>query len=239
MVIDLKNVTIVFEDGTLKTGAVNLMAGYAIGVSTITVDGFTDKVPVGARLSIDGDDRYTVVSTTETLSATTSITFSPALVAAVLDNDVVIAYGVFLNIKVGDGTITWSEKKPRQYIKDRGRLDEVRNGDEEPMDVNFSMQYIELTASDPVNDPPTPEDALKQRGPASTWVSADNTDPCAPYCINIRLDHIPPNCTSQDKERVVLPMFYYEQLDHDPKAGTITCQGKCNATEAEVTRIAA
>jgi len=232
--IDLKNVNIYFEDGTLKSGAVNLMAGYMIGATSIVVDGFTDIVPVGSRLSIDGDDRYTVVSTMETALATTTIVFTPGLVAAVVDNDIVIANAVFLAIKVGEGNITWSEKKPREFKLDRGRLDQVRNADEVPMDVSFQLMYEELTASS--GDPPTPSDALKRRGAAVDWVST-NPDPCAPFSINIRLDHIPPGCTSFETERVVIEQFYYESLDHDPKAGTISCAGKSNKTEATVTRL--
>ena len=238
MLIDLKNVDVYFEDGTELTGAINNGAGYNIGASTITVDGFVGSVPDGARLSINGDDQYTVTSATDTSGNTTSITFTPALVAAVSDDDVVIAYGIFLRIKVGDGNITWSEKKPREFKLDRGVLDQVRNADEQPMEVSFQLMYEELTASNPSTDPPTPEDVLKRRGAAANWLSADQDDPCAPYCINIRLVHTPPNCTSVDKERVILPMFYYEDLAHDPKAGTIACTGKCNATEALVSRIA-
>jgi len=234
--IDLKNVDIYFEDGTQKTGAVNLMAGYTAGASSIVVDGFTGIVPVGSRLSIDGDDRYQVSSTTETGGNTTTIVFTPSLAANVADNDVVIAYGVFLKIKVGDGNITWTEKKPREYKKDRGKLDQVRNGDEEPIDVSLQLMYEELTASS--GQPPTPEDALKRRGAAATWVSADTVDPCAPYCINIRLDHQPAGCTAFEKERVILPKFYYEELDHNPKDGMISAKGKCNATEALVSRLA-
>ncbi len=236
-VIDLKNVNIFFEDGTNQVGKVNLMAGYMIGATTIVVDTFTGKVPVGARLEIDGDDQYTVVSTTETSGHTTSIVFTPALVAAVVDNADVIAHGIFLKIKVGEGTITWSEKKPREYKLDRGVIDSVRNGDQVPMDVNLGIMYEELTASS--GNPPTPEDVLKQRGEASDWVSTETTDPCAPFCINIRIDHLPPGCTTFEMERVILPFFRYEDLSHDPKAGTIACTGKCNAQEAIVTRIAA
>jgi hypothetical protein len=235
MIVDLKNADIFFEDGTSMTGAVNHGAGYTAGTGTITVDGFTGAIPVGARLSIDGDDQYTVSSTVETGNNTTSITFTPVLEANVADDDVVIAYGVYLRIKVGEGNITWSEKKPREFKLDRGEIDQVRNADEVPMDVSLQLMYEELTASS--GDPPTPEDALKRRGEAADWTSANTADPCAPYCINIRFDHTPPNCTAVDIERVILPMFYYESLDHDPKQGTISCQGKCNATEAQVTRI--
>jgi hypothetical protein len=236
--IDLKNVDIYLEDGTLLTGTVNLMAGYAIGASSIVVDNFTGQIPVGARLSIDGDDRYKVVSTTETMAHTTQITFTPTLAAAVLDDAVVIAYGVFLKIKVGEGNITWNEKKPREYKKDRGRLDQVRDGDEEPMEVSLQLMYEELTASNPNSNPPTPSDVLKRRGAAANWLSTETTDPCAPYAINIRLDHQPPHCTSFEKERVILPKFRYEELDHNPKDGMLSAKGKCNAVEATVTRIA-
>lgn len=208
--------------------------GFAISATTLVVDGFTSKVPVGARLSIAGDDKYTVVSTVETGPATTKITITPALTVAAADNAVVLAYGVYLKIKVGDGTCTFAEKKPREYKLDRGLLDSVRNGDQVPMDVSIGLMYVALTAS--VGDPPTPEDALKQRGAAAGWVNADVSDPCAPYAINIRLDHNPPGCTAFQVERVILPAFRYEELNHDPKAGTIACTGKCNALEATVTR---
>lgn len=239
MLIDLKNCVVAFEDGTTETGAVNLMAGYIAGVTSIVVDGITGIMPVGARVSIDGDDRYTITSTVETTGNTTTINFTPGLRAAVSDNDIVIVYGVFLAIKVGDGTMTWSEKKPREFIKDRGLLDQVRNGDEEPMDVSFQLMFEELTASNPNTDPPTPEDVLKHRGAAADWVSADTDDPCSPYCINILVTHTPPICTEFTYERYTLPRFYYEQLDHDPKAGTIACSGKCNATEATHTKYTA
>lgn len=220
--------------GDIDDDDVVSVSGYAIGATTLIVDGFTGAVPDGARVHIGSHD-YTVSSASETSGNTTTIVLTSALLAVAADNAVVSVFGVYLRIKVGEGNITWSEKKPREFKLDRGELDQVRNADEVPMDVSVQLMYEELTASS--GDPPTPEDALKQRGEAATWVSANTEDPCAPYSINIRFDHTPPNCTAVDIERVILPMFYYESLDHDPKAGTISCQGKCNATEATVTRI--
>ncbi len=222
---------------TLADDAVVSTTGFAIGATTIVVDGFTGKVPDNSRVTI-GSAEYTVTSTVESTGNTVNMVLSPALTAVVADNAPVNVFGTFLRIKVGDGTITWSEKKPREFKMDRGILDQVRNADEVPMDVSFQLMYEELTASNPSTDPPTPEDALKRRGAAAAWVNANTEDPCAPFCINIRLDHTPPNCTSLDIERVILPMFYYEDLQHDPKAGMISCTGKCNETEATVTRIA-
>jgi hypothetical protein len=236
-VVDLKNVDIYLEDGYSEAGAVNLMAGYVIGTTTIVVDGITGIIPVGSRFVLTGDPTdYVVVSTVETTGNTTSITFSPGLVEAAVDNQVFTVYGRFLQIRVGDGTLTWSEKKPREYKKDRGILYEVRNADEEPMDVTMQFMYEVLRASS--GQPPTPSDVLKRRGAASTWLSTA-ADQCSPYCVNIRLDHSPAGCSSFEVERVVLPFFYYESMDHNPKEGMINVQGKCNAVEAIVTRLAA
>lgn len=236
MVIDLKNTDIWMVDGNTKTGAVNLMAGYIAGATSIVVDGFTGVIPVGAIFLVDGKGVYTVTSTVETTGNTTTINFTPGLYAAATDNDVVTVYGEAIRMKVGEGTITWSEKKPRQYIKDRGLLDTVRDADEEPMDVSFTLQYEFITGTS--SDPPTPEDVLKRKGEAAAWVSAANADdPCAPYCVNLMLLHAPPVCTSIDKELTTIHRFYYEQLDHDPKAGTIQVTGKSNALEATSVRI--
>lgn len=235
-VIDLKNCNIYLEDGYSEAGAVNNMAGYTAGATTMLVDAITGVVPAGARFTIAGVNGYdfVVVSTVETSGNTTSITFTPALPSSVADNVVITIYGRFLAIRVGEGNLTWSEKKPREYKKDRGRLYQVRNADEEPMDVTMGFMYEYLTASS--GDPPTPEDAIKKRGAAASWVST-SPDPCSPYSVNIRLDHQPAGCTATERERVVLPFFLYESLDHNPKDGTINVQGKCNAVEAVVTRL--
>ena len=235
-VIDLKNCTISFEDGHSKTGAVNFMAGYTAGATSIVVDGFTGVVPVGVRLTIDDVEGFQVVSTSETLGNTTTIVFTPALTATVADDAVVVAGARYLDIRVGDGNVNWSEKVNREYKLDRGRIYQVRNGDDVPMDVNLSLMYEFLTASS--GDPPTPEDVLKQRGEAADWESTD-PDPCAPFCINIVVLHQPAGCTAFEKEKVVLPYYRYEDLPHDPKAGTISTTGKCNAVQAVVTRVPA
>lgn len=236
--IDLKNCTIRLRDGFEATGAVNNGAGYAIGVSTITVDGFTEELPEGAIFTIGGEeDREYVIASTVGGATPTSITFDPPLVGAINDDDVIDVGGRCLNIKVGEGNLTWSESKAREYKKDRGRLDQVRNGDEEPMDVSCQLMYEELTAAS-TSDVPTVEDVLKRRGNAADWVNANVDDPCTPYSVHFELLHNPAGCTVFEQELVRLPEFRYEKLDHDPKAGTIAMTGKSNATEAEVSRLA-
>ncbi|HNI89870.1 MAG TPA: DUF3383 family protein, partial [Leptospiraceae bacterium] len=76
-------------------GAINNVAGYPLGVTTIVVDGFADSGnPIAANDEFviageTGSPVHTVVSTSKTSNNTTSITFTPALASSVADNAVV------------------------------------------------------------------------------------------------------------------------------------------------------
>lgn len=141
--------------------------------------------------------------------------------------------GEFLDIKIGEGNITYDEKRGIQYMRDRGHLDTVRLAHDDPIDVKLDCQWIHLTASSG-DSVPTPEDVLKHRGLASSWTSS-SSDPCEPYAVDIVLLDIPP-CAGDDPEMIILPDFRYESIAHDPKAGTLSFSGKCNAIQASVSR---
>ncbi len=215
--------------------AVITVAGsHKIGLTSIAVDTFTVALVTGDRFMIAGDTTiYTITAHTETLGATTAITLTPALVAAAADNAVLTVLSHQLQIKLGEGNLTYTEKKARQYIKDRGRLSTVRNADEEPVEVKMDAQWEFIRASTGL--PPSIEDVLKQRGEASTWVTSA-TDPCEPYAVDIVIEYTPP-CGNVEMEIITLSDFRYEDLPHDTKAGTISISGKCNITEASVSRV--
>jgi hypothetical protein len=233
---DIKNAMMYIRDGYTASGKVNLMAGYAIGLATMAVDTFDESLVVGDRFTIAGDTtEYTITAKSDTLGVTTSITFTPALVAMAADNAVITVLPHQLQIKLGEGNLTYTEKKARQYIKDRGRLSTVRNADEEPVEVKMDAQWEFIRASTGL--PPSIEDVLKQRGEASTWVTSA-TDPCEPYAVDVIIEYTPP-CGNVEMEIITLSDFRYEDLPHDTKAGTISISGKCNITEASVARVAA
>lgn len=65
-----------------------------------------------------------------------------------------------LSAKTGEGYLKWTEKKPRQYTKKLTRLHEVRNGDDEPMDVSFEFNWdfiVSNVAEAGTNPQTTPE----------------------------------------------------------------------------------
>jgi len=141
-----------------------------------------------------------------------------------------------IEIKVGEGNLTYTERRNIQYTLDRGVLDEVREGDQVPVEVRFDAIWEYVSGSTVSGSTPTPEDALKQRGEAAAWTSSD-ADPCRPYSVDIEIEYIP-DCTPADKEVITLPDFRYEQIDHDLSAGTLAFSGKCNVTEATAVRTA-
>jgi len=143
-----------------------------------------------------------------------------------------------ITIKIGEGNLTYAENRNVEYILDRGLLDEVRLGDDVPMDVTFDFvwEFIEGNTSTSTNLP-TIEDFLKQRNNASAFTSTD-ADNCRPFAVDLELDHTPvcgPG-PQVDKEVITFPDFRYDTLDHDLRAGTIAVTGRCNAQEATAVR---
>lgn len=234
--IDLKNCDVYLEDGYAGPSSgwlVNNMSGYMAGATVMAVDGGTGAVVTGDRFTVAGDTGvvHTITAHTETLGNTTSITFTPALGGSVVDDAEITWLNHQLKIKIGEGNAQWTEKRNITYTKDRGRLDTVKLGDEDPVEVKLDFTWVFLKGD--TIDPPTIEDVLKQRGNASTWVSS-SSDPCEPYAINIVIVYTPP-CPAK-KEIYNLHDFRYEDLGHDIKTGQVSVSGKCNVTEPVTTR---
>jgi hypothetical protein len=140
-----------------------------------------------------------------------------------------------IEVKIGEGNLTYTERRNIDYTLDRGRLDEVREGDEVPMDVRLDFIWDFITGSTG-SGIPTVEDALKRVGEAAAWVSTD-ADLCRPYAVDIVITHAPSCAASSSPQEVItLGDFRYDQLDHDLRAGSVAVTGRCNVTEATVVR---
>lgn len=137
-----------------------------------------------------------------------------------------------LTLKIAEGALTYTEKKPRKYTRDRGELYGIMDADEEPVDVKVDAIWDFIKASS--GQTPTPEDVMKNRGEASAWVSTDS-DSCNPFCVDIEVEYAP-NCSGVQKEFIMLECFRYEQLDRALRDGVLSITGKCNVTEAETYR---
>jgi hypothetical protein len=137
-----------------------------------------------------------------------------------------------LEIKIGEGNLSFTEKVNRIYTKDRGLLNDVRDGDEEPMEVSFDFIWEFLRSN--VADAPSPRDVLYHENEAASWVSVD-ADTCRPFAIDIVVLYEPP-CGGTEDERIILEDFRMEQCQYDLRGASIAVTGKCNKTRATITR---
>lgn len=205
-------------------------------VVTYDVTGAMDPITGdGANLTGGSATAVSITETTKgvTATGTTQITVTPALLVATTIGGSVTFGGRKLEVKVGEGNLTYTESTPREYLKNRGLLDTVRDADEEPMDVSFDFTWEFLSAVGG-SATPTLKEALKRIGEASTWVST-SSEGCEPYCCNLEIAY-DPACGGDNTELIELQEFRQETLEHNLRDAQISCTGKCNKTEAVETR---
>ena len=248
--IELKNCIIKLKDGLSGTGAINEPTTAPVATDTefdidtlvLNAGGLgTDVVPIGAKFTIAGETDTTQVHTvtertpSDGSAVTTNIVFSPALGAGTyVDGGVVTFQAIELEIKIGDGNVTYTEANEYEYDLDRGVLDTVRSGDQVPMDVSLDFVYEYVTTG--TSEAVSPMDALKKIGGAVEWRSS-SADPCEPYAVDVEIVHTP-ICTTQEIETTVFPDFRSESREPDLGEATISVSGRCNATQPTITRTA-
>lgn len=138
----------------------------------------------------------------------------------------------YIELKIAEGNLEYTEKREIDFVKSRGVLDTVRQNEDQPVEIStqFIWDFIYGGSTSEV----TIEDSLKQRGNAAGWVSA-SPDAKAPYCVNVEIIYIPV-CPDVKSETLVLGQFHYIELAHSLKDGTVALKGNCNTTEAVSTR---
>lgn len=245
-VVDLKNCTFSILDGLAGTAVGPVTPVPMMGdttLATLTSVALNTKVttliPLGARFTIAGETDTTVVHTVTartptTMGPTTSITFTPALGAGTYAASAVITFqSNKIDVKIGTGNLTYSEKKNIEYILDRGQLSDVREGDQVPMDVTMDAVFEHVMSG--TGESITPVEAIKGIGAASEFVSSA-TDKCEPFSVDLQVLNAL-NCGTTQSENFLFPDFRYDQIDFDFNKGTISFKGKCNATEPVITRV--
>ncbi len=191
----------------------------------------------GAGLTGGGTEAITVTTEGQFVQQTTNITFTPAWgTPTPADNDTITFTSNQVEVKIGDGNVTYTENKEYEYELDRGVLDTVREGDEQPMDVTIDFVYEFVTTG--TNEAITVVDALKGKGGAAEFVSS-SADPCEPYAVDIEIEHDPGACGGAQKEITTFPDFRHDTLEFDLSEATISATGRCNATEPTIVREAA
>ena len=241
--IELRDTTIYIQDGLSGTATIEEATPSATDtdadINTVVLNSTdTDLVPVGARFTVNTANNvttYTVTARTPaTTSPTTNVEFTPAWGATgtPAQSDVITFIAQRIEIKIGEGNVTWTEAKEYEYLLDRGDLDTVKEGDEQPLDVSLDFVYEYITTG--TGEDITPVDALKQGGEASEWVSS-SSDLCEPFAVDIVVLHCVP-CGTDEDEQVTFSDFRYESLEFDLSEATIAVSGRCNVSEATAQR---
>jgi len=243
--IELKNCVVRFKDGLSGAAAINepttppVATDTSFDVDTTVLNtSDTDLIPIGARFTIAGETDATQVHvvterTPPTAGPTTNIVFSPALGAGTyIDGGALTFVNQQIDIKIGDGNITYTENNNYEYETDRGQLDTVREGDQAPIDVNIDFVYEYITTG--TSEAITPMDAIKAKGGAAEWVSA-SSDLCEPYAIDIEVEYTPP-CGGSEIETTVFPDFRPDSKEVDFGEAQVSVTGRCNVVEPIVNR---
>ena len=202
-----------------------------------TYAGTNVAVLTGTDVDLMGGSDSITITTLNSGGTTGQITFTPALATAdgiPVDNAVITLLPAQVEIRIGEGNLTWTEAKEYEYVLDRGDLDTVREGDQQPVEVSIDLMYEFYTNGSGGAWLPSPIDFLKQQGEASE-LSSSSGDPCEPFAIDIYVEYDPP-CGSELNENYTFPDFRYESLEFDLREATISVSGKCNAVEPTVSR---
>jgi len=143
-----------------------------------------------------------------------------------------------LEIKVGEGDLTFSIKKERIYDLDRGKLSTVRNGDEQPMELSCTFEWAWLRSDSTKDVIPTVYEVLQREGLAWMFMSSA-ADPCEPYALDFQVD-ITAECSGSGikGERLSFLDFREETIDPNLKEGSVAFGGKCNTTKPLLERLA-
>lgn len=240
--IELRDALIYIQDGLSGAATVNEATPGANDtdadiLSPVLNTDDTALVPVGARFTVstaNQDTEYTVTARTPTSSSpTTNIAFTPAWGTPTPANaDTLTFLPQRIEVKIGEGNVTYTESKEYEYLLDRGDLDTVREGDQQPIDVSIDFVYEHVISG--TDEDITVVDALKNQGDASEWVSSSD-DLCEPYAVDIVIDHVT-QCGGDENELTTLPDYRYESLEFDLGEATIATSGRCNVVEASVSR---
>ena len=245
--IELRDATIRLKDGTVGSAVVAANTtnnGSSVTINTVNMTRAVNAgvVPIGARFTVNtlnNTTTYVVMDRTPASNMNTPVNTPSINISGVwganfpLVNDVITFKSQQIDIKIGEGNLTYTEHRDMKYTLDRQNLDTVREGDQKPVDVKTDFLYEFVTTG--TNEDITPVDALKQMNGAAEWVSS-SADQCEPFSVDVEVQHVPP-CISAEDEFTLLPTFRYETLEFNLKDATISVTGKCNVVEASVTRV--
>lgn len=129
-----------------------------------------------------------------------------------------------IEIKIGEGNISWTETRNLEYTHDRGAVSEVRLGDDEPCELSFDFIWTWLSSI----SGSSPYEAIK--GIDGTTSGSD----CEPFAVDIKIEMH--GCDGDSViETITFPEFRYDTISADLRQGQLSCSGKIPAIAPTIT----
>lgn len=124
-----------------------------------------------------------------------------------------------------DGDLTFSETQESFLIMRRGIIDSIREGDQQPISLSFTVKFEQWERADGASTGISVVDALKKRGGASAWESVDT---CGPYMVNLQFK-IKDICNPGAFEVLTFEKFVCDEVTFGEAAeyNTLRISGKC------------
>ena len=138
--------------------------------------------------------------------------------------------GQELTIPIEEGNVRFTVRREARVIMNRGTIQEFSEGDEEPMAVSFGIKFEEWRGKTTSGANPSPPDALRKKGNASSWTSVQT---CGPYMVDLEFTMTAP-CTTGDQDEVLtFPNFHADEVSFEEGQdyNMLNVTGKCKALE--------
>lgn len=168
----------------------------------------------------------------------------------------VSAASVWMALKFGDGSMNWTINKNYQPMMNRGRLDDIRRGDDALLDVTFDGKYT-FALSNYAGDGSGPEENYtlheilegveygiqdhgepKFQGTRESWLADYG---CPPYCCELELHNNPAlDCpdTTAIGEAKLFRYFRATSIQVSYDTGMCNVSGQCHILRPMVMRCA-
>jgi hypothetical protein len=140
-----------------------------------------------------------------------------------------------LSMRIGSGSMSFTEHRSIEYVKDKGELYTTKRGDQDPVDLKFDG-IIEYLSAVVASGNPTPREVLQHIGEASVWVSTGD-DQCEPFSIDVEIER-DDSCATEDSEFTTIEEFRWESGDFNLKDGMFSMTGKSNRALVTSERVA-
>ena len=130
-----------------------------------------------------------------------------------------------LIIPIMDGDLDFTITKPTFIVKNRGRIDHKREGDETEIDIKFSFKFEQWSYASGASTGVSPSDALLKQGGAAAWITTGPS--CGPYAIDL-LYQITDPCNALNYEQLIFTAFNPDSLNfkEGSEFNTINVTGK-------------